>query len=245
MARKVFVIGMGPGGFGQLTLDAVDAMNSVDAFLIADAADDQPDLVWRRSELIRRHVQGAHRIITVLDPSHEHPEDGELDAAQLATYTQIVLGLPEDAILGFLAWGDPALYDSILRVVDGLRSRLSLDVTVIPGVSAPQVLAAAHEIALNRGGHSVHLTTGRRLLREYRPDLGDVVVLNDPDLSCRALVDEFPDTELYWGAYLGTTDQVVANGPLRTVVPELEALRARLIEHHGWIQDIYLLRPST
>ncbi|AQP46934.1 precorrin-6A synthase (deacetylating) [Tessaracoccus aquimaris] len=244
MARKVFVIGMGPGGFGQLTLDAVDAMNSVDAFLVADAADDQPDLVWRRSELIRRNVQRAHRIITVLDPAHIHPEDGDLDAARLATYSQIMSGLPEEASVGFLAWGDPALYDSILRVVDALRATMTLDVTVIPGVSAPQVLAAAHEIALNRAGQSVHLTTGRRLLGEYRPDLGDVVVLNDADFTCRALVDEFPDTELYWGAYLGTADQVLANGPLRTVVPELERLRAKLIDHHGWIQDIYLLRPA-
>ncbi len=245
MARKVFVIGMGPGGFGQLTLDAVEAMNSVDAFLVADRSDDQPDLVWRRSELIRRNVHRAHRVITVLDPTKVHPDDGDMDAARLATYSQILCGLADDATVGFLAWGDPALYDSILRVVDALREQMSIDVTVIPGVSAPQVLAAAHQIALNREGESVHLTTGRRLLGEYREDLGDVVVLNDPDFTCRGLVEEFPDTELFWGAYLGTSDQVLANGPLRTVVPELLALRAQLLAHHGWIQEIYLLRPSS
>lgn len=239
------MIGMGPGGFGQLTLDAIEAMNSVDAFLVADTPDDPPDLVWRRSELIRRNVKRAHRVITVLDPAHVHPHDGDVDAARLATYTQIVGGLPDDASVGFLAWGDPALYDSILRVVDELRANLSLDVTVIPGVSAPQVLAAAHQITLNRDGGSVHLTTGPRLLRDYRPELGDVVVLNDPDLSCRGLVDEFPDTELFWGAYLGSTDQVLANGPLRSVTGDLLALREKLIAHHGWIQEIYLLRPPV
>lgn len=245
MARKVFVIGMGPGGFGQLTLDAVDAMNSVDVFLVADTPDDQPDLVWRRSELIRRNVKRAHRVITVLDPTHVRRGEGDVDAARLATYSQIVGGLPDDASVGFLAWGDPALYDSILRVVDDLRSVLSLDVTVIPGVSAPQVLAAAHQIALNRDGGSVHLTTGRRLLADYRPELGDVVVLNDAEFTCRALVDEFPDIELFWGAYLGTADQVLANGPLRTVLSDLLELRSRLLAHHGWIQEIYLLRPPA
>lgn len=237
------MIGLGPGGFGQLTLDAVEAMNSVDVFLVADSQDDQPDLVWRRSELIRRNVKRAHRVITVLDPAHTHPDRDEVDAARLATYSQIVSGLPDDASVGFLAWGDPALYDSILRVVDELRGSVALDVKVIPGVSAHQVLAAAHEIALNRAGQSVHLTIGRRLLAEYDPGLGDVVVLDDADFVCRGLVEEFPDTELFWGAYLGTPDQVLANGPLRTVVPQLEKLRARLLEHHGWLQETYLLRP--
>lgn len=241
MGRKVFVIGIGPGGFGQLTLDAVDAMNRVDVFLVGDHVDDQPDLVWRRSELLRRHVGRAYRVITILDPQREHP--GDVDAGRLATYGHILDGLPDDEVVGFLAWGDPGLYDSIIRVVDALRDEMRLDVTVIPGVSALQVLAAAHQIALNTGA-SVHLTTGGRLLAEYSPDLGDVVVMNDPSLSCRGLVAEFPDTEIYWGAYLGTPDQVLANGPLKTVLADLDALRQRLLDHHGWIQDTYLLRDG-
>ncbi|NHB83752.1 hypothetical protein G7085_00950 [Tessaracoccus sp. HDW20] len=89
-------------------------------------------------------------------------------------------------------------------MIEALRVTITMDLTVIPGVSAPQLLAAAHEITLNSGGRSVHLTTGRRLLEEYNRGLGDVVVLNDHDFACRGLVEEFPDVELYWGAYLGT-----------------------------------------
>lgn len=240
MGRKVYVIGIGPGGFGQLTLDAVEAMNQVDVFLVGDHSEDQPDLVWLRSELLRRHVNRPHRVITVLDPEREYP--GDVDAGRLATYRHILSGLPMDDTVGFLSWGDPGLYDSILRVVDALRDKLALSVTVIPGVSALQVLAAAHQIALNAGS-SVHITTGARLLAEYSPDLGDVVVMNDHDLTCRGLVEEFPETEVYWGAYLGTPDEVLANGPLRSVAAELAALRGRLVEHHGWIHDTYLLRP--
>lgn len=242
MGRKVYVIGIGPGGFGQLTLDAVEALNRVDVFLVGDDSEDQSDLVWLRSELLRRHVTRPHRVITVLDPKRQHP--GDVDAGRLATYSHILAGLGADDAVGFLAWGDPGLYDSILRVVDALRGKLSLDVTVIPGVSALQVLAAAHQIALNAGA-SVHITTGARLLAEYAPTLGDVVVMNDPDLACRGLAQEFPETEIFWGAYLGTPDQVLANGPLRGVVDDLAALRQRLVEHHGWIQDTYLLRPVT
>lgn len=239
MSREVLVIGMGPGGFGQLTLDAVAAMNRVDVFLVADGSENRSDLVWRRSEFIRRHVKRAHRIITVLDPAGEHPSD-ELDEARLATYRQILSGLPDGAVVGFLAWGDPALYDSVLRVIDALRPTMGLTVKVIPGLSALQVLAAAHQIALH--GAPVHLTTGQRLLGEYRPELGDVVVFNDPELTCRGLVAELPELEIYWGAYLGTDDEVLANGPIGQVIDEIVELRAQLEAHHGWVHDTYLLR---
>lgn len=238
VSREVLVIGMGPGGFGQLTLDAVNAMNRVDVFLVADH-EDRSELVWRRSEVIRRHVKRMHRIITVLDPAHQHPDD-DLDEARLATYRQIISGLPEGSVIGFLAWGDPALYDSVLSVIEALRSALSLRVKVIPGVSALQVLAAAHQIALQ--GTPVHLTSGPRLLAEYRPELGDVVVFDDPELACRGLAAEFPEMEIYWGAYLGSDDEVLANGPLGAVIDDIVGLRAKLEQHHGWVHDTYLLR---
>ncbi|MDO5677127.1 MAG: precorrin-6A synthase (deacetylating) [Propionibacteriaceae bacterium] len=242
MSREVLVIGMGPGGFGQLTLDAVAAMNRVDVFLVADTNEDRSDLVWRRSEFIRRHVKRAHRIVTVLDPAHE-TDPSVLDAARLATYRQIISGLPQGSVIGFLAWGDPALYDSVLRVIDALKATLPLRVKVIPGVSSLQVLAAAHQLALQ--GAPVHLTTGARLLGEYRPDLGDVVVFEDPELACRGLSMEFPDLEIYWGAYLGSDEEVLANGPLAKVIDEITRLRAQLEEHHGWVHDIYLLRQPA
>ena len=244
VARNVFVIGMGPGGFGHLTLDAVEAMNSVDVFLVADSATDQADLVWLRSELLRRHVRRQHRVITVLD----RPDGGavdDLDQATLETYSAIISGLDDDACVGFLSWGDPALYDSILRIVDALSSRLPLRVTVIPGVSAPQVLAAAHRIPLNRTDGSVSFVSGPRLLKDFDPALGDVVVLNDTELACRGLVAEFPEIEVFWGAYLGTPDQVLANGPLCQVIDDLLRLREQLVAHHGWIQDTYLLRVQS
>ena len=242
MSREVLVIGMGPGGFGQLTLDAVEAMNRVDVFLVADQPEDNSDLVWRRSEFIRRHVKRAHRIITVLNPAQESAGP-ELDEARLNTYQQLMSGLPDGSVVGFLAWGDPALYDSILRVIDALRAQMALQVKVIPGVSALQVLAAAHQLALT--GSPVHLTTGARLLGEYRPELGDVVVFDDAELACRGLVQEFPDLEIYWGAYLGSDDEVLANGPLGKVIDEIAALRAQLAGHHGWVHDTYLLRMPS
>ena len=82
-----------------------------------------------------------------------------------------------DGVGGILVWGDPSLYDSTLRVVDRVRTQISFDVEVIPGITSVQALAARHRIVLNRVGEPVVLTTGRRL-REAELS-GDAVVMLD------------------------------------------------------------------
>jgi siroheme synthase len=64
--------------------------------------------------------------------------------------------------VALLVWGDPALYDSTLRIA----SRLGLDsgqVQVVPGITSMQVLCSAHGIALNAIGAPFLVTTGRQL----------------------------------------------------------------------------------
>ena len=48
--------------------------------------------------------------------------------------------------MGFLVWGNPAFYDSTVRVLDAVAERLPMAVTVVPGISAFQALAAAHGV---------------------------------------------------------------------------------------------------
>jgi precorrin-6A synthase len=87
----------------------------------------------------------------------------------------------------------------------------------------------------------VHITTGRRLVDEWRPDLGAVVVMLDGALRCRELVDHAPDLVIHWGAYLGLPQQVLRSGRLADVVDELVSLRAELRAEHGWVMDTYVL----
>ncbi|MFP3570579.1 SAM-dependent methyltransferase, partial [Paraburkholderia sp. SIMBA_030] len=46
----------------------------------------------------------------------------------------------------FLVWGDPALYDSTIRILDAIlgEGRLAFEFEVIPGISSVQALAAKH-----------------------------------------------------------------------------------------------------
>ena len=134
--------------------------------------------------------------------------------------------MPDGGTVGFLAWGDPALYDSTIRIVESVADLgVDLELTVVPGISSVQLLAARHRIVLNRVGQPVHLTTGRRLVEEYSPALGDVVVMLDGDLACAGLVDQHPDLTIYWGAQLGLPDEALVAGRLAEVIAEIADVR--------------------
>jgi len=53
-----------------------------------------------------------------------------------------------------------------------------------------------------------------------------------------------PDLDIYWGAYLGTEDEVLVSGKLSDVMDDIERIRSKAREEKGWIMDTYLLRKS-
>ena len=256
--RQVKVIGIGAGSPGHLTQEAIAALRSVDVFLIADKGAAKDELVSVRRALCAQFIDGTegedYRFVTVTDPVRG--PDAERDdaayrscvadwhAARADRYSDVIADLPDDAVVGFLVWGDPAFYDSTIRVVDAIGERLPIDPHVVPGISAFQALAAAHGIVLHAVGQPVHITTGRRLAAEWSPALGSVVVMLDGHLACQALVERAPDLVIHWGAYLGLPQQTLRSGRLADVIDDLIALRAELRAEHGWIMDVYLLSPS-
>jgi len=256
--RQVKVIGIGAGSPGHLTQEAIAALRGVDVFLVADKGAAKDELVSVRRAICAQFIDGTegedYRFVTVTDPVRG--PDAERDdtayrsgvadwhAARADRYADVIADLPDDAVVGFLVWGDPAFYDSTIRVVDAIGERLPIDMHVVPGISAFQALAAAHGIVLHAVGQPVHITTGRRLAAEWSPALGSVVVMLDGHLACQALVERAPDLVIHWGAYLGLPQQTLRSGRLADVIDDLIALRAELRAEHGWIMDVYLLSPS-
>ena len=122
----------------------------------------------------------------------ETPRDREAPAYRAAvddwrrrradTYERLIADeLGDDEHGAFLAWGDPAIYDSTLHVLDEVRARgaVTFELQVIPGISSIQALAARHQISLTRTGRPLHLTTGRRLAEGFPDNADDVVVMLD------------------------------------------------------------------
>jgi precorrin-6A synthase len=150
--------------------------------------------------------------------------------------------LGEDECGAFLVWGDPSLYDSTLRIIDRIiaRGTVAFDYEVIPGISAIQALAARHRIELNRIGRSIHITTGRKLAEGLPDTVDDVVVMLDGDCSFKNI--DGSDIDIYWGAYLGTQDEILVSGNLRERMQDIEQMRAEAKARKGWVMDTYLLR---
>ncbi len=125
-------------------------------------------------------------------------------------------------------WGDPALYDSTLGILEEVRERgtVAFDYDVVPGVSSVSALVARHRTGLNRVARPVQITTGRRLAEEGFPEgVDDVVVMLDAHQRFRAFAGE--DVDIYWGAYIGTPDEILVSGPVAEAAPASNACGRR------------------
>ncbi|WP_375424577.1 precorrin-6A synthase (deacetylating) [uncultured Friedmanniella sp.] len=258
MSVEVVVVGIGSGLAAHLTGEAVAALNRVDVFLVADKGSAAADLRTLRTELcVAVITHPGYRVVEVADP--ERGPDAERDRAayeagvrdwhhaRAERYADVIRReLPEGGTVGFLVWGDPAFYDSTLRIVESVAEQgVELTTTVVPGISSVQLLAARHRLVLNGVGGSIHVTTGRRLVADYHPGLGDVVVMLDGALTCARLLEAHPDLHIFWGAQLGLPDEALVAGPLAEVLDEIRATRLRLRAHRGWVMDTYLLRGPS
>ena len=134
------------------------------------------------------------------------------------------------------------LYDSTIRNIEAIAAsgRQSISYEVIPGITAVQALAARHGIPLNRIAEPVLLTTGRKLAEGFPDGIDSAAVLLDGEDTYRRFADQ--DVEIYWGAYLGTPDEILISGKLSDVAGEIHRRRAEARQKNGWIMDTYLLR---
>ena len=246
--RRVLVIGIGMGEPSQLTGRAIEAMREVDVFVTLDKGAPGDLGAARRAVCSWALGDRPARFVDAPDPPRDRTTDayeGAVDAwtaARGAAYTALLEAeVPDGGTAGLLAWGDPAFYDSTLRVLEAVD--LPLDIEVVPGISSPQVLAAAHRISLTRVGRPLVITTGRRLASTGMPAGADDVVVMLDGQAAHLGVDPTGIT-VYWGAHLGGPDQVLVAGPLAEVADEVVAARAAARATRGWVMDTYLLRRN-
>ncbi|MGX1493859.1 precorrin-6A synthase (deacetylating) [Streptomyces tendae] len=252
--RTIHVIGIGAGDPEQLTLQAVRALRDTDVFFILDKGEVKSDLTGLRRDMLEAHVpEGTYRIVEARDPDRDRsaggaaysPAVGDWRSARAGIYARLIAEeLGEDETGAFLVWGDPALYDSTLAILEEVLASgtVAFAYDVIPGISSVSSLAARHRTGLNRVARPVQITTGRRLAEGFPDGVDDVVVMLDAHQRFRQYADE--DLDIYWGAYLGTPDEILVSGPIAEAAARIERLRAEARERKGWIMDTYLLRRN-
>ncbi|MFE0426059.1 precorrin-6A synthase (deacetylating) [Streptomyces sp. NPDC058953] len=250
--RTMMVIGIGAGDPEDLTLRAVKALKAADAFLVLDKGERAAEQTEARRRLLDVHREpGSYRLVVVADPERDR-RAADYPAAvadwrsrRAEPYERFIADeLGDDECGAVLVWGDPALYDSALGVLEEVRERgtVDFDVEVVPGVSSVSALLARHRTGLNRVGRPVLITTGRRLAEGWPEGVDDVVVMLGSEPLFTGGLD--PDTSVHWGAYVGTGDEILVAGRLGDVAERIARLRAEARERKGWIMDVCLLRRN-
>lgn len=246
MSRQIHVIGIGAGDPDYMTVQAIRALNDTQVFFAMDKGEAKSDLMALRREICTRFIRKpGYRFVELPDPKRSTETDyreavSDWHAARARVWASAISAeLGPDGVGGFLAWGDPSLYDSTLRILDAVAAEVDIQYDVIPGITAVQALTARHRIPLNEVGEPVLITTGRQLRAHGLS--GSAVVMLDADCSFRACP---ADTLIWWGAYLGTHDELLVAGTVGEVGARIVALRAEARARHGWIMDTYLLRAA-
>ena len=245
--RTVLVIGIGAGDPEHVTVQAIRAMNRADIVFVIEKDDRTDELARVRHEILERYLEDGRRprIIPLPDPPRDRSAAAYGSAVadwrrrRAAQWERAIAA--EEGCMAFLVWGDPAIYDSTLAVLDEVLARgtVEFDHEVIPGISSVQALAARHRVPFNRIGGAVQITTGRRLAAGFPTEADDVLVMLDSDCTFTRLDG---DIDIYWGAYVGTEDEILVAGRVGDVAEEIRRMRREARERKGWVMDSYLLR---
>jgi precorrin-6A synthase len=248
--KKLLVIGIGAGNPDFITLQAVKALNKVDVFFLMDKGQSKDKLIDLRRDICERYITDRHyRFVEAQSPERERGDVDyeasvdDLNQARQRIFERLINEeMTDEQCAAFLVWGDPSLYDSTLRILQAILASgaCAFEFEVIPGITSVQALAAQHKVALNQIGRSVEITTGRRLAAGQVSDADSLVVMLDAQDAYRQVADQ--ETEIYWGAYLGTPDEILISGRLKDVADEIERVRKAARLANGWIMDTYLLR---
>jgi precorrin-6A synthase len=227
---------MGPQ---HLTPEVSAALRSADYVVASQKGEDDELLAVRRQVCDQHGVE----LVAVPDPQRDRDDPSDYPAA-VAAWHEARVDAHEKVLArrggtaAYLVWGDPSLYDSTIRVVERVAARLPLEYDVLPGVSAPQLLAARHRIVLHEVGRPVHITTARRLREDVDAGQTNILVMLGGDLDLAGL----GGWSIWWGANLGAASEELVAGRVGEVLTEIGLARDRAKQEAGWVMDVYLLR---
>jgi precorrin-6A synthase len=242
--RRLLVLGVGMGP-QHVTGEVAAALRSCDYVIAVRKGEDDALLAVRRSIAEKYGVP----VVEVPDPERDRPgrdRNGspfhyagavtDWHAARVDAFAPVLA--QRGGTAGFLVWGDPSLYDSTVRIVSALAARLGAPFEVLPGISAPQLLAARHKIVLHEVGCPLHITTARRLAEAVEGGQDNILVVLSRSLDLESL----GDWSVWWGANLGTPSEELVSGRVADVRASLSQARDRAKSAAGWVLDICLLR---
>ncbi|MDU0810892.1 MAG: precorrin-6A synthase (deacetylating) [Burkholderia sp.] len=249
--KKIFIIGIGAGNPEYITIQAINALNKVNVFFLMEKNKQKEKLITLRKEIIQRYVDKdrTYRIVCTMTPECTFSEKDYVTSVQTLNcdkqyvFENLISKELSDGECGaFLIWGDPSLYDSTTRIIDTISQieQHTIKYEVIPGISSVQALAARHRISLNEIGQPIEIKNGRTLIEDFSNNASSIVVMLDANNAFHKVINN--DFDIYWGAYVGTPDEILVSGKLSDIAEDITRIRANARERYGWIMDSYILK---
>ena len=167
MLGKIYGIGVGPGDPELLTLKAHKILEKVDVVCFPVSQLDKPSIaldivsqaIDRQWEVLQLHLPMTSDIHIL----EEHWTKGAREVGE-------VLVQGKDA--AFITLGDPSFYSTYIYLIRKLREKFpQLEVEVIPGISAPNMLAAQGQVPLVESEERLVIIPGINDLQEIREAL--------------------------------------------------------------------------
>jgi len=164
---KLWVIGVGPGDPKLLTLAALE--------------------VLQKAELVFAPLMGseassrAYQVVKVFLPDHckvvQLCFDGDERKISQTILDEIARYSCEEAV--FLVLGDPLLYGSFFKLFPEIQKKANLEIKIIPGISAYQVMGARLGIPIAQGDEVVSIVPGTVSLERFKAllELSDTLLL--------------------------------------------------------------------
>ena len=167
MSGHLYGIGVGPGDPELLTIKAAKVLGRVDLILAASSTRNDDSLAL---DIARPHVKPDARVIRLGFPMSR--DEGTLQTAWVDNARLVLKELEAGHDAAFITLGDPLLYSTfayLLRTLRGLAPEQA--VTVIPGITSFQAVAAATQTVLAESAQNLLILPGIREAGDLRKSL--------------------------------------------------------------------------
>jgi precorrin-2/cobalt-factor-2 C20-methyltransferase len=174
MAGKLFVVGVGPGDAGLITVKAAHIFETVKHVFVPVSGEGRSSLAY---EISSRYISGNTNVTELLFPMQKNKDS--IREHYIANFKKIeaVLRAGKDAAI--ITIGDPSTYSTAWPVLNLLREEASdIELEIIPGITSYAAGAASTGEALAEGNEIMSVVSSYDLPDRIEAviDVSDTVV---------------------------------------------------------------------